>query len=169
MSEERIIENYQVFTMEHQIRIEGHHLLEKKQKIKSGIKSDFRGDKTIISIHIRSIDDKYIKVKEIKHGESDIPERKVEMEPEMSEDEVKEFVEQWSRLWTPSLNTRGQLENQPQEPEVEPIENQPQEPEVEPIENQPQELEEDCKCLGCRRRCQELEIGTVESTENKPQ
>merc|ERR1719219_1582667 len=61
-------------------------------------------------MHIRIIDDKWLKVTETKHGEDDIPER--EVEPEMTEDQMKEFEEEWSRLWSPTLHTMEDIQQQ---------------------------------------------------------
>ena len=85
-----------VVDMTHELRIDGHHLIEKKQKnlIQNGI------DKTLVLVHIRSIDDKSYKVTsfaEINNDQDDFPEPQVETD--MAEDEVKKFEEDWTSLW----------------------------------------------------------------------
>ena len=91
---DKILENHQVVSMEHELRVSGQHLSEKKTKT-------VMDDKTIIMEHTRTIDGKWYKVTETRHGEDDIGERKVETE--MTEDEVNQFAEEWSKLWNPEL------------------------------------------------------------------
>ena len=95
-----LIENHHVVTTEHEMRVDGHHLIEKKQK------SLIHGnDQLYKSVHIRSIDEKSYKVTEIQHlnGEDD-DERQVESD--MTEDEVKQFEEDWTNLWNPDTNQK---------------------------------------------------------------
>ena len=82
--------------MEHEFRVDGHHLIEKKQKtLMDG------NDETLVLVHIRSIDDKSYKVTEINNGEDEALERQVESD--MTEDEVKKFEEDWTNLWNPDI------------------------------------------------------------------
>ena len=87
-----LIENHHVVTMEHELRVDGHHLIEKKQKtLIDG------NDETLVLVHIRSIDEKSYKVTEINNGEDDALDRQVESD--MTEDEVKKFEEDWFNMW----------------------------------------------------------------------
>ena len=93
-----LIENHHVVTTEHELRVDGHHLIEKKQK--SLIDGN---DETMVLVHIRSIDEKSYKVTvtEINNGENAAPETQVETD--MAEDEVKKFEEDWTSLWNPDI------------------------------------------------------------------
>ena len=94
-----LIENHHVVTTEHELRVDGHHLIEKKQKtLIDG------NDETLVLVHIRSIDEKSYKVTEINNGEDDALERQVESD--MTEDEVKKFEEDWTNLWNPDTNQK---------------------------------------------------------------
>ena len=77
-----------VSTTTNEVFVDGHHLFEKKLKTLSvcnGI------EKTLVLIHVRTIDDKSYKVTET------FDERHVETE--MTEDEVNQFEEDWTSLW----------------------------------------------------------------------
>ena len=92
--------------MEHEIRIKGHWLSEKKQKI--AIDSD-NGSQRLTLLHLRSIDDKCCKVTEnFSNGHDVADDRKVETD--MSEDEVKQFEEDWIKYWKPKI-TKKDIEN----------------------------------------------------------
>ena len=94
-----LIENHHVVTMEHELRVDGHHLIEKKQKtLIDG------NDEMLALVHIRSIDEKSYKVTEINNGEDDALERQVESD--MTEDEVKKFEEDWANLWNPDITQK---------------------------------------------------------------
>ena len=56
---------------------------------------------TKIVVHIRTIDDKSYKVTEMVTGEDEALERQVETD--MTEDEVKQFEEDWTNLWNRRL------------------------------------------------------------------
>ena len=97
-----LIENHHVFTTTHELLVDGHHLIEKKQKTLShadGI------EKTLVLLHVRTIDDKSYKVTETNY--SGVPESQVETE--MAEDEVKQFEEDWTSLWNPEI-TKNEIE-----------------------------------------------------------
>ena len=89
---DKSIENHHVVMMTHELRIDGHHLIEKKHK---AIDSE---DRWTFLVHIRSIDDKSYKVTESNNNFDDAaPETQVETD--MAEDEVKKFEEDWTSLW----------------------------------------------------------------------
>ena len=96
-----IIENHHVVTMEHELRVDGHHLIEKKQKTLIDGK-----DETLV--HIRSIDEKSYKVTEINNGEDEALERQVESD--MTEEEVNQFEEDWRNLWWNPDNNQKEIE-----------------------------------------------------------
>ena len=94
----RILENrvHHVVMMTQEMRIDGHHLIEKKHKML--IHRTGGLEKTLVLVHIRSIDDKSYKVTESNNFENDdAPETQVETD--MAEDEVKKFEEDWTSLW----------------------------------------------------------------------
>ena len=95
---------YRHDTMTHELRIDGRHLIEKKQK--NLIHTD-GNDKTLVLVHIRSIDDKSYKVTAINNGDNTAPETQVETD--MAEDEVKKFEEDWTSLWNPDI-TKNDIE-----------------------------------------------------------
>ena len=87
---------HHVAIMTHELRIDGHHLIEKKHKLL--IQRTDGLEKTLVLVHIRSIDDKSYKVTESNNFENDdAPETQVETD--MAEDEVKKFEEDWTNLW----------------------------------------------------------------------
>ena len=81
----------------HELWVEGHHLIEKRKTLIDG------NDKTLLLIHIRSIDDKLYK----EVTEADVPESQVESD--MTKDEVKKFEEDWSNFWNPVI-TKNEIE-----------------------------------------------------------
>ena len=92
-----LIENDHFVTMEHEIAVDGHHLIEKKEK------SLIDGNgKTLVFVHIRSIDEKSYKVTEIKNGVFGSESR--------FESDIccccmcsKKFEEDWTNLWNPDI------------------------------------------------------------------
>ena len=71
-----------------------HHLIEKRKTLIDG------NDKTLVLVHIRSIDDKIYK----EVIEADVPESQVESG--MTKDEVKKFEEDWTNLWNPDISQK---------------------------------------------------------------
>ena len=103
-----LIENHLVLNLEHELRVDGHHLIEKKQQ-KVLIDGN---DKTFVcvSVHIRSIDEESLKVTEINNchafnGEDDDP-LDHQVESDMTEDEVKKFEEDWTNLWNSDITKK---------------------------------------------------------------
>ena len=100
-----LMEKQIVETTEQDLRVDGHHLIDKKQK--SFIDANALGNfyeagmffETMVVVHIRTIDDKSYKVTEINGYE--VLERQVETD--MTEDEVKQFEEDWTNLWNRML------------------------------------------------------------------
>ena len=86
-------------TLTQELLVDGHHLIEKKQK--SLIDGN---DETMVLVHIRSIDEKSYKVTEINNGEDEALERQVESD--MTEDEVKQFEEDWTNMWNPDITQK---------------------------------------------------------------
>ena len=95
-------ENHNDVMMKHELWVNGHHLIEKKQVT-------WIHDKTLGLVYIRSIDDKSYKVTSIylNNGEQDAPE--MQIKTDMTEDEVKKFEEDWASLWNPDI-TKNEIE-----------------------------------------------------------
>ena len=104
MSDKTIENHHESIT--HELWIDGHHLIEKKQK---HLIHTNENDKTLVLVHIRSIDEKSYKVTvtEINNGDEAAPETQVETD--MAEDEVKKFEEDWTSLWNPEI-TKNEIE-----------------------------------------------------------
>ena len=100
-----MVENHKIVTMEHEIRVDGHYLSEKKQKtVIECLESE---ETTNIVVHLRVIDDKSFKVTETSKGDQS-PIRTEETE--MTQDEIKEFEEKWLALWNPRI-TKKEMAN----------------------------------------------------------
>ena len=108
-----LMEKQIVETTEQELRVDGHHLIDKKQKSfidanavgRQIFQSDFSShmmffDKMVM-VHIRTIDEKSYKVTEMVTGDDEALERQVETD--MTEDEVKQFEEDWTNLWNRML------------------------------------------------------------------
>jgi hypothetical protein len=90
-----LIENDHVVTTEHELGIDGHHLIEKKEKCL------IDGNGTmLVFVHIRSIDEKSYKITLIQNG---VFGSESQVESDMTEDEVKKFEEDWTNLWNPDI------------------------------------------------------------------
>ena len=75
-----------------ELKMDGHHLIEKKQKTLNDGKEE-------MLVHIRSINEKSYKVTKINSGEDAAPETQIEI-TNMGEDEAKNFIRfDWTRLW----------------------------------------------------------------------
>lgn len=100
------IENHHIVTMmEHELRVDGHHLIEKKEKTQID-----GNNKPCHVVHIRSIDGETLKVMEISNCHA-LKMRKDDpllhqVESDMTEDEVKKFEEDWTNLWNPDITKK---------------------------------------------------------------
>ena len=112
-----IIENYDVNTMEHDMKADGHHLKEMKKKIlfESRYKRcRFRfPDKKAIIVHVRTIEDDQHGHRSLKVTEhfinGSITENRI-VETEMTENEVIQFEKDWKKYWHPKMNQREREE-----------------------------------------------------------
>ena len=96
---DKTIENHHVFTTTHELLVDGHHLVEKKQKTLSHVDGI---EKTLVLLHLRTIDDKsYKETTKTNYGGSL---EYGQVETEMAEDEVKQFEEDWTSLWNPDIS-----------------------------------------------------------------
>ena len=106
MNEEvKNMENHGITTMVHQMKVNGFLLVERKQK--TIIKAPDGTPKMTIFIHIRSIDDYSYAVRITLNEGKDEPERIDETQ--MTQEQVKNFEKDWSKLWNP----QAKVENPP--------------------------------------------------------
>ena len=107
---ERPVENDHVFTSTQELLVDGHHLIEKKQKtLRICGSCGFQTGHVLV--HVRTIDDKSYKLTEIIDylidcSDSEIP----EIETEMTDLEVFQFEEDWTSLWNPDF-TKKEIKN----------------------------------------------------------
>ena len=104
----RILENrvHHVVMMTQELRIDGHHLIEKTQNTLTHI--DGIDGKTLIVVTSRSINDKSLKITlilafSIMFSPGGPWEPQPQVETDMTEDEVKKFEEDWTNLWDPRI------------------------------------------------------------------
>ena len=115
MSEEKKYEDHHIIlTMEHEMKIDGHYLTEKIKQttLIESLNPESIGDQTIVREQIRSIDDKFYKVTKIKDGQNDdtSEEKRIEtienVETDMTDEEIKQFEEDWTKLWNPEVTKK---------------------------------------------------------------
>ena len=97
--EAQILETHGVTTLVHEMKVNGHHLVERKQKTNVNPEAFDDAPKMTIIIHSRSIDDRCYDVQETLTEGMDEPNRVIETE--MTQEEVESFEEDWSTLWNP--------------------------------------------------------------------
>ena len=113
----KILETHAITTTVHEMRVKGFYLVEEKQETLAGLdlvdpKASDSTPKMTILIHSRSIstddpsiDDRcYVVQENITEGEVIRTEGKKYLdqnETEMTQEEVKRFEEDWSKLWKP--------------------------------------------------------------------
>ena len=112
-----INENHKIVTVEHELHYEGHFLSERKQMITNFCcdgPENSNNERRITLVHLRQIDEKCYKVTEdFLHGhecetEEEYSFRKVDTE--MTDEEVKQFEEDWKNFWDPEI-TKKMFEN----------------------------------------------------------
>ena len=95
----QILETHGITTVVHEMKVNGYHLVERKQKTNVDPKASDNTPKMTISVHSRSIDDRFYDVQETLTEGMDEPDRVVETQ--MTPEEVEKFEEDWSNLWNP--------------------------------------------------------------------
>ena len=98
----QILETHNVTTLVHEMKVDGYHLVERKQKTSfpyDPIDPNDDTPKMTIIIHSRSIDDCSYDVQETLAEGMDKPERVIETE--MTQEQIEKFEEDWSNLWNP--------------------------------------------------------------------
>ena len=88
-----------VATLVHEMKVNGHHLVERKQKSNVNPEASDNTPKMTIIIHSRSIDNRYYEIQETLTEGMDEPARVIATE--MTQEEVEKFEEDWSTLWKP--------------------------------------------------------------------
>ena len=115
MSVEKNYEDHHIIlTMEHEMKIDGHYLTEKIKKttLIESLNKESICDQTIVREQIRSIDDKFYKVTEIKDGIDDdtTKEKRFEtienVETDMTDEDIKQFEDDWTKFWNPEVTKK---------------------------------------------------------------
>ena len=101
-----ITENHQIYTFEHEMNVEGNHLVEKKQKTITEPKDSENSGGTTVLVHIRSIGERIVKIIETtREKQCEVGEVEIVVETNLTElVEAQEFEQDWQRLWSPTLN-----------------------------------------------------------------
>ena len=97
--EAQILETHGVTTLVHEMKVNGYHLVERKQKTNVNPEASEDTSKKTIIIHSRSIDNRYYEIQETLTEGMDEPDRVIATE--MTQEEVEKFEEDWSTLWNP--------------------------------------------------------------------
>ena len=97
--EAQILETHGITTVVHEMKVNGHHLVERKQKSNVNPEASDNTPKMTIIIHSRSIDNRYYEIQETLTEGMDEPDRVIATE--MTQEEVEKFEEDWSTLWNP--------------------------------------------------------------------
>ena len=95
----QILETHGVTTVVHEMKVNGHHLVERKQKTNVNPEVFDNTPKMTRIIHSRSIDNRCYDVQETLTEGMDEPDRVIATE--MTQEEVEKFEEDWSTLWNP--------------------------------------------------------------------
>ena len=89
-----------ITTMIHEMKMDGHHLVERKRRSSMDIVGT---PKITVLINSRFIDDRSYIVSETRTEGNDEPIRVVTTQ--MTQEEVKKFEEEWINLWKPEIST----------------------------------------------------------------
>ena len=92
-----VYNNKLFFTIEHDLWVDGHHLIKRKTKILWKVNGKYGHIKDFVLVFTRIIDDRSYKVTEI-HGQEH---QQSKVETDMTKDEVKKFEEDWFNMWNP--------------------------------------------------------------------
>ena len=109
MSVEKNYEDHHIIlTMEHEMKIDGHYLTEKIKQttLIESLNAESIGDQTIVREQTRSIDDKFYKVTKIKDGIEKRFEIVERVETVMTDEEIKQFEEDWTKFWNPEVSKK---------------------------------------------------------------
>ena len=89
--------NKRYFTIAHDLRVDGHHLIERKTKVSWKVNGKYGHVKDFVLVYTRIIDGRSYKVTEIHRQEH----RQSKVETFMTKNEVMKFEEDWSNMWNP--------------------------------------------------------------------
>ena len=101
----QILETLFSWTLVREMKVNGFHLVERKQNTNVNPKASDNTPKMSISVHSRSIDDRFYDVQETLTEGMDELDRVIETE--MTPEEVETFEEDWSKLWNPQAKTNS--------------------------------------------------------------
>ena len=95
----QILETHGITTLVHEMKVDGYHLVERKQKTNVDPKAPDNTPKMTIINHSRSIDDRCYDVqKTLTEGMAELDQV---IKTEMTQEEVEKFEEDWRNLWNP--------------------------------------------------------------------
>lgn len=100
--ENKVVEKHNIATLEHEMRVDGHYLSEKKQKTVIAPKESESPKKTI-HVHFRCIDQRFLKITKILDEEKSEPEILKETEMK-SDEEIQTFEADWEKYWQPKIS-----------------------------------------------------------------
>ena len=99
--EGKTLENHVITTSVHEMKVNGHHLVNKKQKTLVDSKAYDGTPKMTIINHSRSIDDRSYAVQwNLIEGKDECDEDRI-IETQMTQEEYQRFEEDWCSLWNP--------------------------------------------------------------------
>ena len=100
--EGKTLENHVITTSVHEMKVNGHHLVNKKQKTLVDSKAYDGTPKMTIINHSRSIDDRSYAVQwNLIEGKDECDEDRI-IETQMTQEEYQSFEEDWCSMWNPT-------------------------------------------------------------------
>ena len=97
----KILENHIITTAVHEMKVNGYHLVDKKQKTLVDPKASDGTPKMTVIKHSRSIDDRsYVVQWNLTEGKVEYDEYRID-ETQMTQEEIQRFEEDWCSLWNP--------------------------------------------------------------------
>ena len=101
----KILENHVITTTVHEMKVNGYHLVNKKQKTIVDPKASDGTPKMTIINHSRSIDDRSYAVQwNLIEGKDECEEDRI-IETQMTQEEYQSFEEDWCSLWNPTAKS----------------------------------------------------------------
>ena len=94
-----------ITTMVHEMKMNGHHLMDRKQRTSMDIVGTSTGltSKITVLIHSRFVDDRTYTVHETLTEGNDEPDQVITTQ--MTQEEVERFQEDWINLWKPEIDS----------------------------------------------------------------
>ena len=97
----KILENHIITTTVHEMKVNGYHLVDKKQKTLVDPKASDGAPKMTVIKHSRSIGDRsYVVQWNLTEGKDECVEDRID-ETQMTQEEIQRFEDDWCSLWNP--------------------------------------------------------------------